>query len=271
VNNKLIGAVLLIIGTSIGGAMLALPIESARGGFVGASLFMLLTWIVMTAGALLILEVCVLMPPRSNLISMAGYTLGRSGQIAAWLLYFLLLYALISAYVAGGRDVIHGLVLNTGIDLPPLMSAGIFVLLMGSIVYAGVHVVDYVNRGLIVGKLGIYIILVILLAPAVHRSLLQVSHPKYLIPAVGAMITSFGYAVIIPTLRDYLDNDIRKLRFAVITGSLVPFLFYVVWIGIVIGEGVGVQPDKKNASKRCLNNCSFRSLRTIRKNKFTRK
>ena len=56
-NNKLIGGILLIIGTSIGGGMLVLPIATAQLGFINALIFLVLCWAIMTAAALLILEV----------------------------------------------------------------------------------------------------------------------------------------------------------------------------------------------------------------------
>ena len=35
-NSKVLGGILLIVGTSIGGGMLALPLATAEGGFIGA-------------------------------------------------------------------------------------------------------------------------------------------------------------------------------------------------------------------------------------------
>jgi len=92
---KLLGSILLIVGTSIGAGMLALPIATAQLGFFGSLILLLICWFVMTAGALLLLEVNLWLPQNSNLISMAKATIGPIGQIVAWITYLLLLYYLL--------------------------------------------------------------------------------------------------------------------------------------------------------------------------------
>ena len=87
-DSKLIGGILLIVGTSIGGGMLALPIATSYLGFYGSLLLFVGCWLVMTSAALLLLEVNLWLPENSNLISMAKATIGQSGQIVAWLVSY---------------------------------------------------------------------------------------------------------------------------------------------------------------------------------------
>ena len=53
--SRFIGGILLIVGTSIGGGMLALPVANAAVGFWQSSAFLFICWALMTAGALYIL------------------------------------------------------------------------------------------------------------------------------------------------------------------------------------------------------------------------
>src|SRR5258708_2432147 len=94
---KMIGGILLIVGTTIGGGMLALPIVMAQGGFWGAALLLFASWLVMTFSAFLILEVNLWMPMNSNIILMAKRTLGRWAEVIAWICYLLLFYCLLAA------------------------------------------------------------------------------------------------------------------------------------------------------------------------------
>ncbi len=55
-NSKLTGGILLIVGTSIGGGMLALPVSMADIGFTNSLFFLVSCWLIMTVGALLLLE-----------------------------------------------------------------------------------------------------------------------------------------------------------------------------------------------------------------------
>ena|SRR3990167_4217506 len=234
---KLLGSILLIMGTSIGAGILALPIATASLGFFGASVLLLLAWSVMTLGAFLILEVNLWLDERSHIISMAKATIGPLGQIVAWGSYLLLLYSLLCAYIAGGADLFQHLLSASGIHLSDPLSAIFFVLLLGSVVYRGIHTVDHVNRVLMFFKLGAYCLLILLLFPFVSKEALWFSPVKNVtnMTAILVAITSFGYASLIPSLRIYFAGDVRKLKLAILIGSLLPLFCYILWEAVMLG------------------------------------
>ncbi|KTC83641.1 amino acid permease [Legionella cincinnatiensis] len=234
-HSKLIGGILLIIGTSIGGGMLALPVSTAEVGFSNSIFFLFLCWFVMTAGALLILEVNLRLPAGSNMISMAKSTLGLPGQIIAWITYLFLLYTLLSAYISGGSDVFNSLLHKININLPNSVTAILFTFLFSLIVYNGIRSVDYVNRGLMFGKLGIYILLVAIISPHTSTLGLTGGSVRAFAGTLMILITSFGYATIIPSLRDYFGDDIRSLRKVILLGSLIPLFCYIIWDAVIMG------------------------------------
>lgn len=234
---KLLGSILLIVGTSIGAGMLALPIATAQLGFIGSLVLLFSGWFVMTAGAFLILEVNLWLPQNSNLISMAKATIGPIGQIIAWVTYLLLLYSLLCAYIAGGSDLFHNLLLASGLDISQWIASITFTILFGFIVYLGIRAVDYVNRGLMFIKLGAYFLLVILLMPFISLDKLAMGDIKNITSVTAIMVTisSFGYATIIPSLRIYFAGDVRKLRIAILVGSLIPLICYIAWDAAIMG------------------------------------
>lgn len=134
-DTKIAGGVLLIVGTAIGGGMLALPIVSANSSFWGTAGILLFCWAIMTFSAFLLLEVNLWLPPRSNIISMAKRTLGKPGAIIAGLSYILLLYSLLSAYISGGSSLVQLGFNELGLHLAQSYSSLIFVLLFGLIVF----------------------------------------------------------------------------------------------------------------------------------------
>lgn len=234
-DTKLLGGILLIVGTSIGGGMLALPIATASAGFLSSSLLLFGCWLIMTTGAFLILEVNLWLPPQSNLISMAGATLGSTGQLIAWITNLLLLYSLLAAYIAGGGDFLHNLMSLIGIKTSLWFSSIIFTLLLGFIVYLGIRSIDYVNRGLMITKFGAYLLLVIWILPFVSLAKLMGGEFKYITVGVTVALTSFGYANIIPSLRTYFHGDVTKLRRAILVGSLIPLGCYIAWDLVIMG------------------------------------
>ena len=96
-NSKLIGGILLIAGTCIGGGMLGLPIATAQSGLAVSSMMFVACWMLMTFTALLTLEVNLCFPKNSNVISMARATLGKPAEFLCWTLYLFFLYSLVAA------------------------------------------------------------------------------------------------------------------------------------------------------------------------------
>ena len=49
------------------------------------------------------------------------------------------------------------------------------------------------------------------------------------------VITSFGYQIIIPSLRPYLNSDTKQLRKAILIGSILPLIVYLIWEFLIMG------------------------------------
>lgn len=232
--SKMLGAILLVAGTSIGGGMLGLPIVTAKCGFLNASLLFFICWAFMTFTALLILEVNLCFPKNSNMISMAKATLGKPGEIFCWTVYLFFLYALVSAYISGGQDILHGLFSSAGISLPVSVCGVLFVLLFGSIVIAGTRHVDIFNRSIMLLKLSAILFLFLLIATHTSKKNYEPGHLLYILPAISVAATAFGFSNIIPSLRSYID-DAKKLRLAILIGSFLPLVCYLGWVAVIFG------------------------------------
>lgn len=234
---KLLGSVLLIVGTSIGAGMLALPIATAQLGFLGSVVLLIGVWCIMIVSAYLLLEVNLWLPSNSNLISMAGATIGPIGQIISWIIYLLLLFSLLSAYIAGGSDLFRHLIFASGLKIPAWLSAVLFTCIFGSIVYLGIRSVDYANRGLMSIKFIAYFLLIVLLIPFISMDKLVAGDIKTITSAtaITVTITSFGYAPILPSLRVYFAGDVKKLKKAIFIGSLIPLICYIAWDAAIMG------------------------------------
>lgn len=236
-NSKLIGGILLVVGTTIGAGMLALPVATAQLGFWGSMILLVGCWAVMTVCAFLFLEVNLWLPPNSNLVSMAGATLGKSGQAVTWVVYLVLLYSIICAYIAGGGDLFHYILATSGIIIPQSLASILFTVLFGSVVYLGIRSVDYVNRGLMFGKMGALLLLICLILPFISSANLSSGEFKHIVAPSSLTVTavSFGCLMIIPSLRTYFDADIKTLRKAIFIGTLIPLVCYIAWDMVIMG------------------------------------
>lgn len=234
--NRLLGAILLVSGTTIGAGMLALPVTTGLAGFLPALLIMTGTWLFMTLTAFYFLEVNLRMKGESNLISMMHKTLGRPGEILSWITYLLLLYALTAAYLLGCsqilNDFLQPMLLFT---IPHWVWPIVIFLFFGSFVYMGTEIVDFLNRFMMIALILSYISIIVLGCCKVHPPMLTHINWNYLLPSVSIVLTSFGYHIIIPTLSTYLEHDSKLLRKAIFIGSFIPFLVYVLWQFTVMG------------------------------------
>ena len=232
---KFFGSILLIIGTSIGGGMLALPVATAGGGFFLSAIAFLGCWILMSGGAYLILEILQPLPIGSNMITLARHYLGKPGEWLIWLLYLALLYSLLGAYISGGTDVVHSLLNQLNIETKPSIVSTIYTFSFSLIIFSGIKWVDYVNRGLMFGKLGAYLLLVLVIAPFVQAKNFSHGRLSELLPHISILVTSFGFASIVPSLRDYWHNDIPNLKRIIFWGSSIPLLCYLIWNFVIMG------------------------------------
>ena len=248
-DHKVFGGILLILGTCLGGAILALPISNAYTGFGISSIYLLSVWAVMTFCSILILEVNLLFKPGTNLLTMSKETLGITGQIVTGLSYFLLLYNLLSAYISGGSGIILSIVNLAGINLTETFAAIVFVIIFGLIVFSRMHRLDIVNRALILVKLILFLLIILFSFRAISFDGLIASSGYYSKGILMVLSTSFGFGVIIPSLRVYLDSDPFKLRVAVIMGAFIPLIVYLVWDLVLMGS-IGTEMQIGRASCR---------------------
>lgn len=234
--NKMLGACLLVAGTTIGAGMLALPVVTGLAGFFPSLLLFLFFWVFMTYTAFLILEVNLWMGDEANMISMAKKTLGHWGEVVAWVAYLFLLYALTCAYLAGSAPLVIGFIKTWfGVELPEWLGFVPLFAIFGYFVMMGTKLVDYVNRLLMVGLGLAFVWILLLLFPQVNLGKLGHVDFSALSLAVPVVATSFGFHIVIPSLTTYLERDVGKIRAALWIGSTIPLIVYVLWEAAALG------------------------------------
>ena len=237
--NKLLGAILLIAGCCVGAGMLGIPVVTGAAGFYPSMAYFGMAWGYMALTGL-VLGKLVLSFKQSDvhLISMAKNTLGRAGALASWLLFAFLFYAIMTAYVIASGSVIGSV---TGL---PFTTAGLLLVLAMYVTIArGVRLVDSLNRYLMFGMIAFYLLLVIFGLPAVDTSRLERADFQAGWISLPILVISFGYHNLIPSLASYLNGNWSALRKAILIGSLIPLVIYVVWELVILG----IVPDQNIA------------------------
>ncbi len=231
---SIIGGVLLVIGNVIGAGILALPIAIAQLGLPSAILMLLFFWLLMMLGAYYFLEANLALPSGSNLISMSRAALGKWGVVIAWMSNLLVLYSVISAYIAGGGDLIKTNFHYIGISIPSWVASVFFLALFGFIVSRGIHITDHANRLLMSIKAIIFFEILLGLANYFNLNIASFT-PQHNLSAslLVIVLTSFGFATLIPSLRSYYQSDVRKIRIIIFWGTFIPLICYVSWVILI--------------------------------------
>lgn len=234
--NKFLGSVLLISGTAIGAGMLGLPVMTGFAGFFPTLFCLFFFWGYMLITAFLYLEANLAIKGNVNLVTMAEHTLGIWGKVIAWIFYLLLLYSLTAAYMAGSAPLFtEAIKYFTGFTIPAWAGPLPLLLIFGLFIYLGSAPADYINRILMLGLVATFLILAILLPSHTDINFIKHFDSKAVFISFPLIITSYGFHIIIPTLTNYMRHDVKKMKLALIIGSSIPFLIYIVWEFLVLG------------------------------------
>ena len=237
--NKTLGTTLLVSGTMIGAGMLAMPLTSAGIGFTFTVVLLLILWALLTYSALLFVEVYQTADSDAGIGTLAALYYGNVGRVIATTVMFVFLYALLSAYISGGGEILMkaaertGLAPDTGLNGQATLKLyiGLFTLVFGAFIVISAKVVDGGNRFFFFIMLAALLLVITVMLPqaSLHNLTAMPLNNALLLSAAPIFFTSFGFHGSIPSLNKYLAGNVRALRFAIICGSLLTLGVYTLW------------------------------------------
>jgi tyrosine-specific transport protein len=229
-----LGAILIIIGTTIGGGMLALPVVTSKAGYLPSVGMLFVIWFFMSIGAWFILKVNAKFPLGTHMISMSKETLGNTGMWITLFFYVVLLYSLISAYFSAGIDLVQALASFEHIMLNHVVALAIFAGIFCTIVIFGIRTIDIANRMIMILKIGSFVAMAIAAIGFVKPHLLWTPGDIPNATATMSIITAFGFSILIPSIRRMIPNT-KQLERVLWMGSLVPLACYIIWETLIFG------------------------------------
>lgn len=233
--NKSLGAIMLIAGTAMGAATLALPLCLSQAGLLATLLLFGVTWVMMYWSGLILGEVALAQPVGTSFVTMAEGGLGRYGSTLAWLSYGVLLLTLLMAYYTGIATLVD---FNNVFFDKPIFGSTLVALVVWLILYMGTSFIDALNRLMLYVLVIVMAWMLIILAFRMRLSSwiwlpLEFTNISYALPIV---VTGFGFQVVVPSIRNYLDDQKKVFPHVVYWGSIIPLLLYLIWtIGLITG------------------------------------
>ena len=241
--NKTLGTTLLVSGTMIGAGMLAMPLTSAGIGFTFTVVLLISLWILLTYSALLFVEVYQTTESDSGIGTLSALYFGNAGRVVSTTVMFVFLYALLAAYISGGGEILmkatqstgllgqDGVIANTSPEMTLKIFIGIFTVFFGSFVIISTKVVDGFNRLLFFVMLAALVVVMFVMFPkaSVQNLMAMPLDNALIISAAPIFFTSYGFHGSIPSLVKYMEGDVRGLRIAIVAGSAITLVGYILW------------------------------------------
>lgn len=241
--NKTLGTTLLVSGTMIGAGMLAMPLTSAGIGFTFTVVLLISLWLLLTYSALLFVEVYQTTESDSGIGTLSALYFGNAGRVVSTTVMFVFLYALLAAYISGGGEILmkatqstgllgqEGVIANTSPEMTLKIFIGIFTVFFGSFVIISTKVVDGFNRLLFFVMLVALVVVMFVMFPkaSVQNLMAMPLDNALIISAAPIFFTSYGFHGSIPSLVKYMEGDVRGLRIAIVSGSAITLVGYILW------------------------------------------
>ncbi|KAK9273440.1 hypothetical protein L1049_018250 [Liquidambar formosana] len=234
---SLSSAIFLVAGTTVGAGILAIPAVTQDSGFLASAVTCILCWVYMVVTGLLIAEVnvntmCELGSGGVSLVSMAMRTLGTAGvQVACWS-YIFIHYALLVAYVARSSDI-----LTNFLGIPLWESATLFSLVFGGICFFGSQrIIGAINGVLVLAILISFAALVVVASGDLQWDALLKANFEAVPPSIPIIALSFVYQNVVPVICTDLEGNLSKVRTAIVLGTAIPLVLFLVWNGVILGS-----------------------------------
>ncbi|XP_057427869.1 uncharacterized protein LOC130721146 isoform X2 [Lotus japonicus] len=238
------GAAALVIGTSIGSGILALPQKASPAGFIPSSTSVIVCWIFLLIEAFLLVEINVGLMRKNegkekdnelklvSIRTMAQETLGDWGGTLASVVYIFLGYSSMVAYISKSGEILFQL-----INLPAPVSGCLFTMLFTILVSIwGTSATDQVNQFLTASMIGLLLAIEVLAVVFGGWSGVGGISDWTKVPStIPVIIFSLVFHDLAPFLCAYLDGDLRRIKASIFLGSLVPLAALLVWAAIALG------------------------------------
>ena len=211
--------------------MLALPIIAGLSGFIPSTVAMLLVWGLMIVSALFLLEAMVTNKGSYDLLLLVEQTLGKWGKKVVNTSFLFLFFSLIICYLAKGGEFLNSTFQSLKFPVVNMWGPLFLAVSSACVISLGTKFVDHLNKIMMfVLFLAYFSLMYQGDSELYHTEYLFYQNWRMLYLAVPFLITSFGFHNMIPTLREYTNDNVGQMVKMIVFGGLIPFVFYFLWV-----------------------------------------
>lgn len=244
-SGSVFGGASLVAGTMVGAGILALPSATAPVGFIPSTGAMGIGWLYMTMSGLLIAELSINRlgqsgKPGQGMLDLYEDSLGNKFSKIGSFAYFGLHYCLLVAYIAQGGANLNTFFGFDAMGLPAGFPQAAFAATIGAGLYAAKPAAIQAANNVFVSVLAVVFLGIIGLgaSTADFQALIAPvnQHPEKVVDAFPIIFLSLVYHNVVPTVVNQLEGDRSKITKAILYGTSVPTLMFLLWNAVVLGN-----------------------------------
>jgi tyrosine-specific transport protein len=220
-------------GTVIGAGFLGIPYAVSKSGFLIGLIWMVFISIMMLLINLMIGEIVLSSKTTHQLPGYSSKYLGKKTKIFVFIASAIGFYAALIAYLIGEGESLS--FIFTGSTQYALLAGIIFWIFMAIFTLGGIHRFKKIQPIAVLAVLIVTLILGIMNFNSISMSNLMHSDIGAVFLPFGVVLFAFLGVSSIPEMRRVLRKNQKLMKKAIIIGSLIPLVVYVLFTLIVLG------------------------------------
>ncbi|MBS3116217.1 amino acid permease [Candidatus Woesearchaeota archaeon] len=232
----------MLTGTVIGAGILGIPYVVAKAGFWYGAILIFLLGLAYLFLHLSLGEIVIRTKKQYQLTGYAGKYLGPLGKKIMTLSLFITLHGALIAYLIGEGATLHFL-FKIG---SPLMYSLLFFLIASFIVSRGIKTTGRTELLLTIVLVIVVLFIGLFSLENINTAELTFFHPLFFFLPYGVILFAFHGTPAIPEMQEELGKNKKHLRKAILLGSSIPIVVYLLFSFVIVGI-VGLENFEKLA------------------------
>ena len=232
-NFKFFNSVFFVIGNTIGGGMLAMPIVAGMCGFLPAILACLAAFVTMLGSGICLFDAIFeesIAGRKTTLIAVYERHFGKIGKIVFQFFFIFLFFCLLVAYISAFGASFSS-VFCCKYEFICLI-VGIF---FGGFFIKGIRFTAKFNSLLVIFLLLSFVILLLAAIFKIQVANLCSVEWKMFLPAIPVFLCSYGFHNTLPVVNELVEHDRNSAKKVIIVSSVIIFLINLLFLTITIG------------------------------------
>ncbi len=229
--HKILLAIATLVGTIVGAGILAVPYVVAQSGFLFGFIITIMLGLAFLLLNLMTGEIVLRTHKQHQLTGYAEKYLGRWGKRLMMFSMVFGTYGALTAYLIGEGESLRA-IFSWG---NPLWYSIVFFIVAAFIIYRGVKAAGKAELVLI----GILLLIVVLIGIFSYQNV-QMSNLRYLnwakfFAPYGVILFALMGMPSVPEMQEVLEQEKNKMKKAIVIGSIIPIVLYLLFAFIVVG------------------------------------